>query len=69
MRFIFDVELQREVLSNGFRTMLNILIKRGTDLNVRSDTGASALHYAITHKHGEMVRLLLDRSVDPESVG
>jgi ankyrin repeat protein len=45
---------------SGNITMLNILIDRKTDLNIRSKTGSSALHYAITKGHTDVVRLLLD---------
>ena len=44
--------------------MLNILIKRGADLNIRADTGASALHYAVTRGNGENIRLLLEHGTD-----
>lgn len=49
---------------SGNMTTLNILIERGFDLNLRTDTGACALHFAVIWKHMDAAKLLMEHGAD-----
>jgi hypothetical protein len=46
--------------------MVRWLLKKGADVNLRSDTGWTAIKLAVERKEAEVVRVLLDNGADPD---
>nr|XP_029730251.1 uncharacterized protein LOC115267411 [Aedes albopictus] len=49
---------------HGHRNLVQLLLRRGVDINVRSTDGWSALHYAVQHKRVAISKLLIDKGID-----
>lgn len=58
------------MLQEGKENILEWLLKRSglkVDINVRSCTGKTPLHYAVSNYHVDVVRLLLESKADPSA--
>lgn len=44
--------------------LVNKYLKKEVDLDMRDDLGRAAIHYAISHRHGDFVRFLIGQAVD-----
>lgn len=49
--------------------MVQVLMDKGADLNVRGNRNCIALHAASMEGHQDVVRMLLDKGADPNPPG
>jgi hypothetical protein len=50
---------------NGFKNIVEYLIKIGFDLNITQSTGSTPLHAAAFYGHKDIVKLLIDNGANP----
>lgn len=55
----------RKVATQGDLAKVRALLDQGTDVNAKSEYGATALSFASDKGHTEVVKLLLERGADP----
>ena len=50
---------------NGHREIVEYLLKRGAEINAKTENGSTALFFAARNGHTAIVRLLLENDADP----
>ena len=50
---------------NGHHEIADYLLKRGAEINAKTENGSTALFFAARNGHTEVVRLLLAHEADP----
>jgi len=58
-----------ESVKSGNLNIVNLLLDKGADINIRNSVGYTALHAAIHRDNGPLIKLLLDRGIDPNIPG
>ncbi|KAG9072581.1 26S proteasome non-ATPase regulatory subunit 10 [Linnemannia hyalina] len=60
------VNEQDEVTSVGNVDITTLLLNKGANVNAKTETGTTPLHYASSKNHLDVARILLDKGADPK---
>lgn len=58
----------QKVARNGWKWVIQLLFKKGADIQTREGQGKTALHYAGESGKQGLVQFLLEKAVDPASI-
>jgi ankyrin repeat protein len=58
-------EVLLKAVEKGHRDFIELLIRRGADVNATSSNGFTPLHYAAYNGHADVVKLFLENGADP----
>jgi len=60
----YKLKIKLFIYSRGRTDILKLLIEKGAEMNVQTDCGKTALHFAVSNQFTDCSRLLIDAGCD-----